>query len=269
MDTFYFGRLNFVSKRDLYKLLDSGYKYRPEVNINFGVFNLRKMEDRDFGVIITGELIKYKDYIENEVVKDNKPSTELVENAILGKCRFFLLEQDHLIAYNPYGKIIDDKAFCHSFSGVIIAADDTFDSDSLIYPINNEYEFLDFVKKMRSINKLTINLTPSNPNNRDLWKDVDDKLNEMNVKIYKETFTATKGKSLNLQDEEESKIHMAEDGYGKAFSEGVDQDGNEVSVSTDHKDSVMKKKISKTEDVAEQYMNLRGVFDNIRNRFSK
>ncbi len=169
MDTFYFGRLSYTSKYPLLKLLETGNKFRPEPYINYRIFDMERLVDIEIGTLFTGILVKYKDYVEEEVVKDNQTSIEYIKDSIMGKCRFFLTEKTHLIAYNPYGNIINSKAFCEAFSAILMAADDTFGAESMIYPVNQEYEFIKYLETMQSITKLTITLTPSNPNNRDIW----------------------------------------------------------------------------------------------------
>lgn len=267
MESYYFGRLNFIGKRNLVELLNSGFTYRPDNNIKYGIFDVETIEEENYGNFITGELVKYVDYTSSDVVKDGKISSITFENSIKGKCRFFIHEKNHLIAYNPYGKIIAPKAFREAFSGVLINADDSMEVDSLIYPVNEEYNFIKQFKSMKVVRKLVINLTPSNPNNRDVWKTIDDKLNEMEVKNYKEIFTAKSGKSLSLQKEEENKIVMAEDGYGKATSEGLDEDGNKITISTDSKDSILKKNVPKNRTIKQHLTILKKVFDQIRSRF--
>lgn len=269
METFYFGRLNYESKYSILELLTHGNRYRPSKrnNIRFGIFEVEIIQDNILGNIFTGELVKYQDLKEEPVVKENLLSIEYIKDVIMGKSRFYLMENEHLIAYNPYGKIISQKAFCDAFSGVIIGADDSFDLDSVIYPVNQEYEFLSFLYKMRSLSKLTIKLTPSNPNNRELWKRYDDRLNNMNVKSSEEKMIAKENQSIKIDDEAKSKIAMAQDGYGKAIGEGTDSDGIDITISTDEKDSIIKKKIDSELGIYEQLHRLRTIFEKIISRF--
>lgn len=269
METYYFGRLNFISKRNLYDLLKAGYKYRSDANTRFGLFEVRSFNDSDLGIVYTGELIKYVDYKQEDVIKEDQITVEVISDAIKGRCKFFLTESDHVIAYNPYGRIISDKAFKRAFSGILIAADDSFDVDSLIYPINYEYQFRSFLQKMKRIDKLTFNLTPSNPNNRETWQNIDDKLNKMNVKKYKEEFLAKDGSSLELDDESDAKITMAEDGYGKATGQGIDSDDNDVVVSTEKAENILKKKVKPDQNDNVVKESLKSTFENIRERFKK
>ena len=270
METFYFGRLNYKSEYNLSELLTYGNKYRTnKKNIQFGIFSVEEIEDPVFGKIFTGELVKYQDLKEEPVIKEDKLSTEYIKDVILGKSRFFLLEKTHLIAYNPYGNIITQKIFCDAFTGVIIGADDTFDVDSVIYPVNYEYEFMSFLKSMRTVNKITIKLTPSNPNNRDIWKDIDERLNQLHIGHYKEEMTAMNNESIFLDEIIESKIHMAQDGYGKAFGEGRDEDGNDVTISTESSESVMRKAIGKDLPVRQQLFEIKSVFKTIIERFKR
>lgn len=266
-DGYIFFWKNYTSNYSLLELLRNGNRFRYDENQNYGIFNIELIVDKNLGNVITGELVKYQDYKKEPVVKENSLSIEYIQDVILGKCRFFLLEKEHLIAYNPYGSIINANAFCKAFSGILIGADDTFNVESRIFPVNMTYDFINYLEKMQSITKLSISLTPSNPNNRDVWEEIDDKLRNMNVRAYKEVFEAKPGKSLDLQDEERSKIHMAEDGYGKAISEGLDEDGNDITISTDSTETILRKKVDKTDDVKVQLQSLANVFKSVINRF--
>src|SRR5690606_3083671 len=146
METFYFGRLNYSSdsKNKLRDLLAYGNRFRPSksTNYQFGIFSVMELKDPELGLIYTGELVKYQDLKEEPVVKENKISSEYIEAVIMGRSRFYLLDKSHLIAYNPYGKVISPKVFCESFLGVLIGADNSLNIDAEIYPINYEYEFM-------------------------------------------------------------------------------------------------------------------------------
>jgi len=272
MDTFYFGRLNYNSKRkyNLEDLLNYGNKFRSKKGLyKYGIFSLKRITDPDLGVIFTGELVKYQDLKEEQVVKDDKITIEYIEDVILGKSRFFILENTHLIAYNPYGHIINPKSFCEVFVGILMGADDAFNIDAEIYPINYEYEFMSFMKSMKRLDKLELNLMPSNPNNRPLWKNFDDRLNNMNVRRYKETLEARPNESINVDETVESKIGMAQDGYGKVKGKGIDADNNDVEISTDSKESVTKKDVKNNLEVNEQLISIRSVFISVIDRFKK
>lgn len=267
METFYFGRLNYISKHSLLDLINNGNKWSKD-NHKFGLFQISTFEDPSLGLIVTGELVKYEKYKEEEVIKDGKLTTQFIEDAVRGKSKFFLSLDSHIITYNPYGSIISPNQFRQSFSGIIIGADDSFEVDSLIYPINNEYDFMNFLKNdMKKLNKIEIKLTPSNPNNREKWKSIDDRLNSINAKTSKEIIEAKDGYSLEVDDDIESKVAMSEDGYGKVKGEGLDNDDNYVTISTDDKDSLMKKKVD--EDVSDEsvWVKLKEGYESIIKRF--
>lgn len=270
METYYFGRLNYKSNYELYNLLTYGNKYRHKKTLSkYGIFSVKVIEDEEFGKIFTGELVKYQDIKEEPVIKENKITIEYIEDVIQGKSRFYLIEKNHLIAYNPYGNVISPENFCKAFSGVIIGADDSFDVDSLIYPINYEYEFLESLKQMRTLHRVKLKLTPSNPESADLWENIDKRLQNMNAKVYKEEIEARDNESLNIDDEVINKIHMAQDGYGSATGEGVDKDGNNVKLSTNKKESILKQPIEKDLSEPEQFRVLKKVFKSIVNRLRK
>jgi len=269
MDIFYFGRLNYIGERSLLDLLQSGYKYRSDHNTKYGIFDVETIEDSDLGKIYTGELVKYNDVKSEDVIKDDQISKENIFDAIKGTSRFYLTETDHIIAYNPYGRILSDRSFRKAFSGVIIAGDDSFIVDSVIFPVNIEHQFRELFENMKLLSKLTFNLTPSNPNNRDVWKKIDEKLGKMRVKKYKEEFLAKEGESIELDEESKAKMVMAEDGYGKVIGQGKDQDDNDVVISTDKKENILKGRIEKELSVKNQIESLKRIYKNIRERFNK
>src|SRR5690606_9820985 len=107
METFYFGRLNYSSNGNfnLSELLNYGNKFRPQRgHFKYGICSVQTIEDEDLGIVHTGQLVKYQDLKEESVVKEDKITIEYIEDVILGRVRFYLLERTHLIAYNPYGK---------------------------------------------------------------------------------------------------------------------------------------------------------------------
>ncbi len=270
METFYFGRLNYKSKHELFDLLTYGNKFRQKkTNNQYGIFSVEIIEDKDFGKIYTGELVKYQDIKEEPVIKEDKISIEYIRDVIQGKSRFYLIEQNHLIAYNPYGNIINPENFCKAFSGVIIGADDSFEVETLIYPINYEYEFLKFLKEMRTIHKLNLKLTPSNPESGDLWEKIDKRLQKLNAKYYKEEIEAKDHESLNIDEEIINKIHMAQDGYGKATGEGTDKDGNNVKISTNRRESILKQPVDHDLTIREQFVVLKKVFVSVVDRLRR
>jgi hypothetical protein len=91
----------------------------------------------------------------------------------------------------------------------------------------------------------------------------------MNVKRYKEEFVAKENQSLEIDERTVNKIIMAQDGYGKAKGKGTDQDGNQVEISTDSKESITKKSINKDLSLIEQLNAVRQVFERVIERFKK
>jgi len=270
MDTFYFGRLNYNSdgELNLKELLTSGKRFHPKKgHFKYGIFSFLELEDPELGTVYTGELVKYQELKEEPVVKEDKISSEYIEDVILGKSQFYLLAKSHLIAYNPYGKIISPQSFCETFVALLMASDDSFNIDAEIYPVNYEYEFMSFIKTMRTLNSIEIVLTPSNPNSRDLWENIDERLRGMNAKRYNEKIEARDNESLKIDEVTENKIVMAQDGYGKAKGKGTDENGYEVEVSTESKKSITKKSVKKDLLISEQLNAIRDVFLRVIERF--
>jgi hypothetical protein len=270
IDTFYFSRLNHVKKKNLWKLLSAGHIYTINQNDSYGFFDLETIKDKELGVIYSGLLIKYVAFKSENVVKEGKMDIAYIKDSIQAQCRFFLTKKDHILIYNPYGNIVNREAFQKYFMAILSLGDDSFESDNSIFPINTEHDFFKFLKtEMKTLSKLTISLTPSNPNPNPDWDKVDDKLNKMNLKSYKEVLVAKDGQSIDLQDEERQKISMANDGYGKAVGSGLDQDGLPIKISTDKNENVLSKQISKGIAAIDQLNVFKRIITDIRKRFEK
>jgi hypothetical protein len=78
-----------------------------------------------------------------------------------------------------------------------------------------------------------------------------------------------KNKGLKIDELTESKIYMAEDGYGKATAEGISRDGTDITISTNKKESIIKKRIDSETSRDQKISTLKIVFDKINERFTK
>jgi hypothetical protein len=89
-----------------------------------------------------------------------------------------------------------------------------------------------------------ITLFPSNPNFADRWKSIDERLRRNNINKYKEIQENTKPESQIIIDEEtESKFLMSEDGYGKSDATGINEKGEEKTISTKDSEKIVTKQI--------------------------
>ncbi len=103
-----------------------------------------------------------------------------------------------------------------------------------IQSIEEEYKIFEAIRAFQKIQRLHIYLHPSNPSNRDVWRRTDDRLKNVGASNYYEHYDADPllG-NLNIIDDEDinSKITMADDGYGKADITGI-IDGEIKTIST-------------------------------------
>ncbi|MGK9477904.1 hypothetical protein [Melioribacter sp. OK-6-Me] len=236
--TYYFGRLNLIAhyenKREfLLKALKSNIIWKHK-DTNWGFFDIEEI-DSEHGSFIHGYLVKYSPNYNEEVANPETHNLEeqQINNYVLAKSRFFLHINSGLITYHPVGVIISKeifrKNFCklfeHSLEGMFVSAE--------IQSIDEEEKIFEAIKKFKKVLKLQIYLHPSNPNNRDIWKRTDDRLKKLGASKYKEYYEAQEDGNLNITDDEEinSKISMADDGYGQAAVTG-EMDGEKKTVKT-------------------------------------
>lgn len=73
---------------------------------------------------------------------------------------------------------------------------------------------------------------PSNPNNADLWRDTDERLQNNNITKYREIQESNSTSGLVLDEQTIAKMAMSEDGYGNAEASGLDESGNPVTITT-------------------------------------
>lgn len=110
-----------------------------------------------------------------------------------------------------------------------------------VSPIKEEYSFIEKVRQMSVVKKITMHLVPSNPRFRDQWKDVDERLRQNHISKYKEEQESNDRAGLVVDDITESKMMMTEDGYGDSKAIGEDENGNLVIVRTLHRDKDVQK----------------------------
>ena len=87
---------------------------------------------------------------------------------------------------------------------------------------------------MDVVTRISVDLHPSNPGSRHIWRSLDERMQAVGVGRYREDYSAPEGsrKGLVVDEIVEQRLYMAEDGYGRATVEGT-QDGHRRRVSTD------------------------------------
>ena len=188
---------------------------------------------------ISGYLIKYDSYSIDEVYDDTnaKLSTDSTKNKIVAKS-YFIIEYDAgLLIFEEVSNQISKNTFIERFKELFI--DNHKEKRTVLINISGiveQYSFLERVKELKKIEKITLNLVPSNPHFADKWENVDERLRKLNIGKYKEVQETKSNEGIIIDEETESKILMSEDGYGDTQVYGKDENNIETFISTKSKE---------------------------------
>lgn len=200
-------------------------------------------EDENF---IFGYLIKYDPYSVNEVFNDQtgKLGEGGIKNKIVAKALFVIDLNESLLIFETVPNLITKHTFIDRFQEIFRDNHQPSTFGQIhVSPIKEEYSFIEQVRQMAIVEKITMHLVPSNPRFRDQWKDVDERLRRNHISKYKEEQESNDVSGLVVDDITESKMMMTEDGYGDSRAVGKDVNGNIVIVRTLHKDKDVQKSV--------------------------
>jgi Domain of unknown function (DUF4747) len=240
MIRFYFSRISVVADRgslDKAQFLYEGLNSKAEVVYRRDTFKFINSEVLKIGskVYVTGQLVKYiPDHEESVVSKTNEIEHIPIKNKILAASRFFIDTAASIIMYEENKSHIPKDSFGARFKSLFVKNFSEEFADIEISAITEDYDFFKRIDEVKEIKRIVINLVPSNPNNSQLWKRVDEKLRNDKITNYKEIQeNKKKGQSIKVDEETKSKFYMSEDGYGKSDVSGLDANGKEIFVSTE------------------------------------
>lgn len=235
--TYYFGRLNLIGPSKGSSLVEgvSSIAVLEARGQRWGFYDSRVIET-DQGQFLTAYLVKYRPTDEEEVVVPERHLLEekSIENRVTAKSRFFLQAETKLIAFHPVGTHISRQLFTHRFAQVFENTFNNFFVGASIQFIESEDLFLSQFRLFSRIDRVTVQLHPSNPSNRDLWRRQDQRLKELGATGYSEVYEGRGAEpGLKVKDDGDinQKIAMAEDGYGKVEVAGQ-QNGKFKKIST-------------------------------------
>lgn len=236
---YHFGRLHLVgvldNKRQIIlnslqsDVTDSQGKFK------YGFFDVQEisMAHEQF---VFGRLVKYKDILEAEVANEQlkRLVEEEVGDGVVSKSNFFLHFRTSSIAYNPIANRISDQQFRTMFVRLLKKGQGNFFFDGDMETIDEDIKIRDSIFSLDKIEKISLNLFPTNPSSRDIYRRLDDRLHDLNAKKMQQTIYAEpEGFNKGALEEDESYrgVVMAADGYGHASVHGV-KDGRKVVVYT-------------------------------------
>lgn len=191
---------------------------------------------------ISGYLIKYDPYSEDEVFDEESEtlSTDGILNKVVAKSFFIIDHKESLLIYEIVPNQITKPTFTNRFRELFI--DNHKEKRTAFFDISEiveQYTFLEKVKSLKEIDRISLILVPSNPRFADRWKDVDERLRENNIGRYQEVQQTKNRGGIIVDEETEDKILMSEDGYGTATVKGIDQNGVPTILTTKNKERVV------------------------------
>lgn len=233
------GRLNLIaSYKDKFEYVKSSITKNVIVDSSskkykFGIFEVETkiIEDESF---LIGTLTKFSPIEDEEKVniKEGRIDVSQDKNNVVAKSNFILHVKSGLIAFRPIGNKISEQSFRKIFPEIIEKANEDFFINADIQIISQEIDIFKSLENFEKIRNVSIQLHPSNPTNRDIWKKVDEELQNSQVETYSTSYKSEKGIIVSSESKIFSEISMAADGYGKARIEG-EQCGQKKVASTD------------------------------------
>lgn len=197
---------------------------------------------------ISGLLIKYDPYSIDEVFDDanSKLSTDSIKNKIVAKSFFIVDYVNGLLIFEEVPNLISKNTFISRFKELFIQNHKEKRTVLInISGIVEQYSFLERVKDLKKIEKITLNLVPSNPHFADRWEIVDDRFRKLNIGKYKEIQETKNIDGILIDEETESKILMSEDGYGDTSVLGKDEYNILTKISTKNKERTVTLEVPK------------------------
>lgn len=238
---YYFGRLNLMPIRPyaeklswLRNTLRSEGEIRDH-NIVWEIFRVNEL-DSDIGQFLSGYLGRYRSETRVEVASPSAQDVDvqMIENLVTAKALFFLHVRSGIFAYHSVPNQIAPATFRTRFEQLLFKKAGAFFIDVEIAPIDEEASLRDKLRQFERVSEIRIVLHPSNPSNRDFWQRIDKRLRDLRATKYTEEIRTTDPRrGLRVIDDQDinSKISMAEDGYGKAVAKGQ-INGEEHTVTT-------------------------------------
>ena len=195
---------------------------------------------------IAGHLVKYNPEDMEEVVDEatRKLRDENLRNKVEGKARFIVDPSSSILMFFEVSNVISKNTFIDKFCKLFEENQGNFFTQFYISPIKEQYSFIEKVRSFKAVKRIVIILFPSNPNFADRWRSIDERLRKNNINKYREIQENTESESRIIVDEEtESKFLMSEDGYGKSDATGINEDGEEKTISTKDNEKIVTKPV--------------------------
>lgn len=239
MSSYYFSRFHLVTSKNISDKIDfllTGLRNDATTESHGFLYKFFNSEPFEFDgkEYITGHLVKYNpEDVEKVVSEDSmKIIEEDIKNKVVGMARYIIDANSSIIMFNEI-PVISKETFASRFMELFEENHDNFFTEFVISPIKEQYSFVERIKEFKAVKKISIMLYPSNPHFADRWRGIDERLKSNNISRYREIQENNKsGENIKVDTETENKFLMAEDGYGNSSASGIDEKGEENTIST-------------------------------------
>lgn len=247
-----FARLNLLGQWDdkhvfVSDALASGAT-ESKGKFKYGFFDLEEVE-LESEMFAFGRLVKYKPLLEGETVDERLH--QVVEGGlpqgVVAKSEFLLHYDSDVIAYRPVASRLSPAQFREMAAKLIELAHDRFFVSAEVQSIDEGFEIEEAIREFEEITKVSLDLHPSNPSNREVWERIDRRLTELGAIRMWQTLIARQGgfdRTTFFDDDVYRGLMMAADGYGSGLIQGT-VDGSQVTISTE--DSPVKQEVRPSE----------------------
>jgi hypothetical protein len=158
------------------------------------------------------------------------------KNNIVAKSLFIINTTEMIIAFEETKNLISKTMFERMFKELFKTNHQGKTFEFSISTISEKYSFIEKIKNLHHINRISIILVPSNPSNADLWRNTDERMQENRITKYKEIQESSNEEGIIIDKETIAKMDMSEDGYGIARAQGKDAEGNSLTITTTSKE---------------------------------
>ena len=274
VQTYLFGRLNIIGawsdKRDfIFQGLTMG-EFQIKGIFRYSFFNTRNLV-HDGEEFVYGSLVKYKQILEGKVVDEE--THQLVEDGlplgVVAESDFFLHYQTTVIAFRPIANRLSPYQFREMFARLFETGHQNFFISAKLQSINEEYRLQEAIRSFQKINRVTFDIHPTNPSNREVYQKIDERLKNLQASRMRQIVEGGErgiNKDILIQDETYPSLLMAIDGYGRGSIKGQ-IDGITVEINTD--DSPVRQQIAHSADPKQILYQLMPAFRRIWDRKSK
>lgn len=271
---FYFGRLNLIGvwenkRKFVYDALNTDV-VEIRGKFKYGFFDVEEL-DLDGEPFVFGRLVKYKPLLEGEIVNEDKHELTGggLPDGVVAKSEFFLNYRTGVVSYRPISNRLSANQFRELFAALIEAAHHNFFVDAEVESIDEDLVIEEALSTFKSVNRISVDLHPTNPSNREIYRRLDERLRRLRANRLKQTIESYEGgldRSELKEDDTYRGLLMAVDGYGKGAIRGETQEGRKVTIYTD--DSPVTKEIAPSETPSEVLYQLMPTFRRIWERMA-